>query len=210
MKTVQIQRRWKAKAVLFMAGLIPLAIMLVGAINNTLGSDPAKALAHMSGEWALRFLLFTLLITPIKQISGNNEWLRYRRMLGLFAFFYASCHLMIYFAFLLNFEWSQLWEDIAERPYIYVGVSAWLLMLPLAITSTHAWQKRLRKNWRRLHRLVYVVAVLGVVHLIWQVRSDWGEALVYALLTLALLMVRLPVIAQRIVSRRIVNHSDVG
>jgi sulfoxide reductase heme-binding subunit YedZ len=179
---------------LFIVGLAPLLFMLSGALNNSLGSDPAKTLAHISGGWSLRFLLLTLCITPIKQISGSNEWLRYRRMLGLFAFFYASCHLIIYFAFLLAFQWSELWADIAERPYIYVGVSAWLLMLPLAVTSTQGWQKRLRRNWRRLHRLIYIVVVFGLIHLIWQVRSDWGEALLYAGLIALLLILRIPFI----------------
>ena len=133
----------------------------------------------VSGEWTLRLLGLTLLMSVLRQWVGRPWPIRIRRMLGLFTFFYACLHLLTFAHFFLGWSPVILWEELVERPYIMVGFIGWLFMLPLAITSTRGWQRRLGRSWRRLHKLVYPAAVLGCVHLLWQVRSDAAEALVY-------------------------------
>lgn len=189
------------KSVLFVVALLPMAAMLYGGFQESLGPDPAKALAHMSGEWALRFLILTLAITPLRMLTKSSEWIHYRRMLGLFAFFYALSHLLIYCLFLLALQWNELWEDIIERPYITVGFTALLLLLPLAVTSTRGWQRRLGRNWQRLHKLIYVAVALVLLHFVWQVRSDFAEPLVYALLVGVLMAFRLSKVKVWLASR---------
>ena len=136
------------------------------------------------------FLIATLLVTPLRQWFGWSALLRYRRMLGLYAFFYATIHLLLFLHFYLGWVPARVLEEFVERPYITVGMGAFLLMLPLAITSTRAMQRRLRRNWQRLHRAIYPVAVLVSLHYLWQARSDIGEALAYSLIFALLLGVR--------------------
>lgn len=176
------------KPVLFALCSLPFLNLLWAALSNNLGPDPAEALADASGEWTLRLLLVTLAMTPLRQLTGQPHWVGYRRMLGLFTFFYAAVHMLVYLVFLLGLQWQRLWEDLVERPYIIAGTAALLLLLPLAITSTRSWQRRLGRRWKKLHRLVYVAAVVALLHLWWQVRSDAGEAWLYTVL-FALLMV---------------------
>ena len=185
------------KALVFMLALLPLFVMGVGVVQNNLGPDPAEALAHMSGEWGLRFLLITLVITPLRLLTSTGEWLHYRRMLGLFAFFYAFVHLLVYCVFLLELQWQDLWADILERPYITVGFAALVLLVPLAITSTRGWQLRLGRNWQRLHKLIYLAMTLVLLHLLWQARSDLGEPLFYTVLFLVLMVLRLSVVQRK-------------
>lgn len=193
--------RAKIKGLVFLLGLIPLLMLFLGVAQDSLGPDPAKALSHSSGEWALRFLMFTLAITPLRLITRSSEWVHYRRMLGLFTFFYAVIHLIIYGLFLLGLQWQDLWGDILERPYITVGFLAWLLMLPMAITSTHRWQRQLGKRWVRLHQSIYAASALVLLHIIWQARSDLAEPLVYALIFAILIFVRIPPIKKRLFRR---------
>lgn len=163
----------------FLLCLLPLAWLLYAAAGENLGPDPAKAVMHGSGEWALRLLLLTLLVSPLRQWTGWRWVMKLRRMLGLYAFFYATVHLAAFCHFYLGWTAAILAEELVERPYITVGFVAWLCMLPLALTSTRAMQRRLGRNWARLHRAVYLVAALACCHLLWQARSDIGEALVY-------------------------------
>jgi len=176
---------------LFALCLLPLAGLIHALATGSIGPDPAEQIMHVTGEWALRILLLTLLISPLRRWTGWAPWLRLRRMLGLYAFFYASLHLLAFGQLLLGWTPALLWEELLERPYITVGFAAWLFMLPLAITSTRTMQRRLGANWRRLHRLVYPVAILACLHLLWQVRSDIGEALIYIVITGSLLGWRL-------------------
>ncbi|TYT23846.1 protein-methionine-sulfoxide reductase heme-binding subunit MsrQ [Luteimonas viscosa] len=154
---------------------------------DALGADPVAAIEHELGLWALRFLLITLAITPLRQLTGQPWLLQFRRMLGLYAFAYASLHLAAYLGLDLRGYWAQLFEEIVKRPYITVGFAAWLLLVPLAVTSTRGWMRRLGRNWGRLHRLVYAIAVLAVLHFWWIVKSDYREPLLYATI-LALLL----------------------
>ena len=184
-----------SKPFVFTAALLPLALLVLATRNGSLGPDPVATLEHETGLWALRFLLATLAITPLRQLSGWPWLLRYRRMLGLFAFFYASLHLVIYLVVDLGGFWAQIFGEIAKKPFITVGFLAWLLMIPLAVTSTKALMRRLGRRWARLHRLVYAIGVLAVLHFLWQVK--WGETIaalepvVYAVIFAVLMLFRL-------------------
>ena len=176
-----------AKALVHALALAPLALLLFqawqvagGANIDALGADPVAEIEHRTGTWALRLLLATLAITPLRQLTGQARLVGFRRMLGLYAFFYASLHLAAFLALDLGGWWSTIFEEIIRRPYITVGFLAWLGLVPLAITSTRGWMRRLGRNWGRLHRLVYAIAVLAVVHFWWIVKSDLREPMVYA------------------------------
>lgn len=175
------------KPAVFAACLLPFLWLLYGVFTGGLGPDPAEAIMHVSGEWGLRLLALTLLMSVLRKWLGRPWPLRLRRMLGLFAFFYCCVHLASFGHFYIGWTGAILVEELVERPYITVGFLAWLLMLPLAVTSTRRWQRQLGRNWLRLHRLVYPAAVLGCIHLIWQIRSDAAEALVYSLIFALLL-----------------------
>lgn len=182
-----------AKTVVHAAALTPLAILSWQFVDvwrtgsDALGADPVAEIEHRLGIWALRLLLATLAITPLRALTGQPILVRFRRMLGLYAFAYASLHLAAYLALDLRGYWSLVFEEIVERPYITVGFAAWLLLVPLAITSTSGWIRRLGRNWARLHKAVYVVAALAVLHFWWVVKTDWREPLLYAAI-LALLL----------------------
>ena len=174
------------KTAVHLAALTPLAILswqiwsVAKTGSNALGADPVAEIEHRLGLRALRFLLLTLAITPLRQLTGWNVLARFRRMLGLYAFAYATLHLAAYLGLDLRGYWLQIFEDIAKRPYITVGFLAWLLLVPLAITSTSGWIKRLGRHWARLHLLVYAIAVLAVLHFWWLVKSDIREPALYA------------------------------
>nr|WP_234987695.1 protein-methionine-sulfoxide reductase heme-binding subunit MsrQ [Lysobacter spongiicola] len=167
--------------------------------SGALGADPVAAVEHHLGIWALRMLLLTLAITPLRQLTGLASLLKFRRMLGLYAFFYATAHFAAYLVLDLRGYWALIFEEIAKRPYITVGFLAWLLLLPLALTSTRAAMRRLGRNWGRLHRLVYPIAILAVLHFWWVVKSDIREPLLYAGILALLLGWR---ISRRVVRRR--------
>nr|WP_306673671.1 protein-methionine-sulfoxide reductase heme-binding subunit MsrQ [Tahibacter caeni] len=184
------------KILVFALCLLPAGHLAWDVWQQTLGPDPVAALEHRSGDWALRLLLITLAITPLRRLSGMTALIRLRRMLGLFAFFYATVHLAIYLVIDLGGFWRQLFAEIVERPYITVGFLAWLLLVPLALTSTKGMMRRLGRQWGRLHKLVYLIGVLAVLHYIWQVKSGQKiavrEPLVYLAIYLALMATRLP------------------
>ena len=175
------------KPVLFVVCLLPFIALAMGAVNDTLGTNPVETMTHETGEWTLRFLLLTLLITPLRRLSGNSWLIRLRRMFGLYAFFYACLHFLTYIWFDHYFDWMEIVKDIPKRPFITVGFIAFVLLVPLAFTSTNAMMRRLKKNWTRLHKLVYVIAVLGILHFLWLVKADILEPMVYALILLVLL-----------------------
>ncbi len=179
------------KPLVFALCLLPLAALVWGVVQNTLGPDPGEVVMHMSGEWAGRILIATLLITPLRSRPGWGQLIRLRRMLGLFTFFYATCHLTLFTHFYLGWDWLRVGEELVERPYITMGFLAWLMMLPLAMTSNHVMQRRLRTAWRKLHSMIYPVAALFVLHVTWQARSDYGAALAYGSIVLLLLAWRI-------------------
>ena len=185
--------RYIYKPLVFVAGIAPLAWLVCGAFGwfgASLGADPVKKLEHECGKTALNFLLLTLSVTPVRNILGLPQLLRLRRMLGLFAFFYVVVHFSVYLILDLELNWSTVGADIAKRPYITIGFTALLLLIPLAVTSTNGMMRRLGRRWTQLHRLVYVIAILGVWHFYWQVKRDVREPLIYAGILALLLLYR--------------------
>lgn len=179
------------KPVIFFMALIPFIWLLLKVFQNDLGPDPAQALSIETGEWALRFLLLTLAITPFRQIFRMVEIARLRRMIGLFAFFYASIHFLSWMAFILGFRWLAIAEELVERPYITVGFLAYVILFLLGVTSTNSMVRRLGKNWKRLHKFVYAASILAIVHLLWILRTDVTEAVIYGVLLAILLGYRI-------------------
>jgi len=181
-----------AKLVLFINALVPLALLLWDVWRKQVGANPLEFVTRTTGMLTLVFLLISLAVTPLRRITGANWLIRFRRMLGLFAFFYGSLHLMTYVAFDRFFHFTTIPADILKRPFIAIGMTAFFLMLPLAITSTDAMVKRLGgKNWARLHRVVYLAGVLGVLHYYILVKSDVRLPLTFAFLLAVLLGFRL-------------------
>jgi sulfoxide reductase heme-binding subunit YedZ len=178
-------RRLKvAKLALFLACLAPAARLVWRGLAGMLGANPIEAITHATGDWTLQFLLITLAVTPVRRLTGWNRVIGFRRMLGLFAFFYATLHLTTYLWLDKFFAWSDILHDIPKRPFITVGFAAFVLLVPLTLTSTAGAIRRLGgKTWRRLHQLIYVAASLGVVHYWWLVKADttwpaiWGSVL---------------------------------
>jgi sulfoxide reductase heme-binding subunit YedZ len=152
-----------------------------------LGPEPGKAIAWFTGEWAFNILLLVLAITPMRKWFGWKWPMHHRRMLGLFVMFYATLHLFSYIAFLLAWEWGDIGSELIERPYLTLGFLAWLLLIPLTVTSTKGWQRRLNKKLKSLHKVIYLVAILCAVHYLLQIRSNWFEPTLYAAITLVLL-----------------------
>ena len=179
------------KPVIFFMALIPFIWLLLKVFQNDLGPDPAQALSIETGEWTLRFLLLTLAITPFRQIFRVAEIARLRRMIGLFAFFYASIHFLSWMAFILGFRWLAIAEELVERPYITVGFLAYVILFLLGVTSTNSMVRRLGKNWKRLHKFVYAASILAIVHLLWILRTDVTEAVIYGVLLAILLGYRI-------------------
>ena len=181
------------KAAVFLVALFPLGIIAAAATTGGLGANPVEALLHHFGEWALRFMLATLAVTPVRRLTGWNQAIRLRRMLGLFAFFYAVLHLATYVVLDRSLVFEEVVEDLTERPYIMAGFAAFVLLVPLAATSTNAMVRRLGgRRWRQLHRIVYAAAIGGVVHFWWLVKADMREPLIYAAALTLLLLLRLP------------------
>ncbi len=180
-----------AKVVVFLAALVPQALLVRGVLTNDLGANPAETIQLTTGRWAFKFLLLTLAITPVRRLTKWNVLIQYRRMLGLFAFFYATCHLAAYYAFDLNFSIAAMVGDTAKRPFIFMGMAAFLTMLPLALTSTKGWIRRLGKKWALLHRLIYVSAICAAVHFGWKVKVFTGDPVGYAVAVAVLLGFRL-------------------
>ena len=179
------------KPSIFFLSLIPLILIVYKTFTNNLGPEPIKEITHHTGEWALLFIVFTLAMSPLKKITNLNIWISFRRMLGLFAFFYASLHLMTYVGLDYRFDLENISRDILTKKFIFIGFAAWLLLVPLAITSSKKMISILKHNWKKLHRLTYIIAIFAVVHFIWLVKRDLTEPLIYLFIILALLAFRI-------------------
>jgi sulfoxide reductase heme-binding subunit YedZ len=181
---------WRAAA--WALGIIPLLFAVKWSYQSRLGANPVEFLEHYTGDWTMRLLLTTLTMTPLRMLTRLTEPVRVRRILGLWAFAFLCLHFSIYLVFDLGFSVLQLGEDLVKRTYITLGFTAWLMLLSLAITSTTAWQRRLKHRWVALHQLVYPAAILGVIHYLWLVKADTREPLIYLAILLVLLGFRLP------------------
>lgn len=188
------------RCLLFSVLFTPFAYILAQIIAlqmgdyDILGPEPGKAVTWFTGEWAFNCLIMTLAVTPLKKWFGWKWLLPHRRMMGLFVMFYATLHLLSYMAFLLAWEWRDIGNELIERPYLTLGFGAWLLLIPLSITSTKGWQRRLKRKWKSLHKLVYVIAVLCAIHYLLQIRSSWFEPILYTLIIVTLLTQRITMV----------------
>jgi len=184
--------RFVLKPVVFAAALVPLGVLVQAALSNRLGANPIEAVTHTTGDWTLRFLLMTLAVTPLRWLTGWNPIVRFRRMLGLFAFLYGTLHLLTYVVLDKFFAWHEIVRDVMHRRFIMVGALALTMLVPLAATSTAGMIRRLGgRRWQALHRLIYLSAVAGVVHYWWLVKADVSKPRTYAALLGALFAVRL-------------------
>jgi sulfoxide reductase heme-binding subunit YedZ len=181
----------RIKIPLFFLCLTPLCLTVWRALHDGLGANPIEYITHFTGDWTLRFLLATLCITPLRQLAGRPGLIRYRRMLGLFAFFYGVLHFLTYLWLDKFFDWHEMVKDVAKRPFITAGFTAFVLLVPLAVTSTAGWIRRLGgRHWQMLHRLVYVSASAGAIHYYWLVKSDVRKPVLYGSIIGMLLLYR--------------------
>ena len=185
------------KRLIFIASLWPILSIGIDIFQNNLGANPVEFIERHFGKWTLIFLCLTLSMTPLRRVTKINQWILYRRMLGLFVFFYASIHLLCYIGLDYQFAWLDIKNDIIKHRYVLVGFLGWVLLLPLAITSSDNMIRRLKANWKRLHRLVYLIAILGVLHFIWLVKKDITEPLIYAAIFFLLFILRLNILKYR-------------
>ncbi len=172
--------------------LLPLLRLIALGIGGGLGANPIEFITRSTGTWTLVGLLVTLSVTPLRRLTGRADLVRYRRMLGLFAFFYACLHFVIYIGLDQFFDPAAIARDIVKRPFITAGFTAFVLLIPLAATSTHGMMRRLGRRWQLLHRLIYLIALLGVIHYLWLVKKDLSEPLLYGGVLALLLAARLP------------------
>ena len=185
-----LKSKW-TKVALFIAGLLPVLSLVWGAFHHGLTPNPIEYITHQTGDWILIFLVLTLAISPARKILGLPELIRFRRMLGLYAFFYAFLHFSIWIGLDKFFDWSDMTADVMKRRFITMGLTGFVLLIPLAVTSTAGWIRRLGgKRWQRLHALVYITAAAGVIHFYWQVKSNVRKPLRYGVIFLLLFLVR--------------------
>jgi sulfoxide reductase heme-binding subunit YedZ len=186
-----LANQW-TKPPIFLLCLVPLGILVGRALTANLGANPVEFIQHATGDWTLRFLVFTLSITPLRKLLKLPDLIRFRRMLGLFAFFYACLHFLTYLGPDQSFDLAAIWKDVAKRPFITVGFTAFVLLIPLAITSTAGWIRRLGGHrWQMLHRAIYISAICGVIHYYWLVKSAVLRPLTYGAIVAVLLLWRL-------------------
>jgi len=177
----------------FILSIIPFLFILYKIYFNKLGPEPVKEITHFTGEWTLIFICLTLSMTPLKRLTNLTMWVSFRRMLGLFVFFYASLHLLTYIGIDYRFNWQPILDDVFKKKYIFIGFAAWVLLIPLAITSSQKMIKLLKNNWKRLHRLIYIIAIFGSLHYIWLSKTIFFKPLVYLVIILVLLALRIKI-----------------
>ena len=178
------------KSSIFIFSTIPFLIIIYKIFFNKLGPEPVKEITHFTGEWTLIFICLTLAMSPLKKLTNLNFWVKGRRMLGLFVFFYASLHLLTYVGIDYRFSWQPIFDDVVKKKYIFVGFAAWLLLIPLTLTSSQKMMLLLKQNWKKLHRLIYVIAILGSLHFIWLSKTIYFKPLIYFVIITILLFLR--------------------
>ena len=178
------------KPSIFILSTIPFLIIIYKIFFNKLGPEPVKEITHFTGEWTLIFICLTLAMSPLKKLTNLNFWVKGRRMLGLFVFFYASLHLLTYVGIDYRFSWQPIFDDVVKKKYIFVGFAAWLLLIPLTLTSSQKMMLLLKQNWKKLHKLIYVIAILGSLHFIWLSKTIYFKPLIYFVIITILLFLR--------------------
>jgi len=188
----QINQRY-LRVIIFTLSLVPIFYVIYQILTDQLGPEPIKDITHHTGKWTLYFIVITLAMTPLKKITKLNIWISYRRMFGLFIFFYASVHLMTYVGLDYRFDLVSIGDDIVKKKYIFIGFLAWLLLIPLVVTSNKKMIKILKDKWKKLHRLIYLISLFGAIHYLWLVKRDLTEPLIYISVILILLVFRLKI-----------------
>ena len=181
------------KLSVFVLSSIPFLLISYKIFFNKLGPEPIKEITHFTGEWTLIFICLTLSMSPLKRLTKSIVWVSFRRMLGLFVFFYATLHLLTYVGLDYRFDWSPILDDVVKKKYIFIGFTAWLLLLPLVITSSQKMALMLKNNWKKLHRLIYVIAIFGSLHYIWLSKTIFFKPLIYFIIIIVLLALRIKI-----------------
>ena len=176
---------------IFILCTIPFLFIFYKILFSKLGPEPVKEITHFTGEWTLIFIRLTLSMSPLMSFTNLSIWISFRRMLGLFIFFYATLHLLTYIGLDYRFDWSPIFDDVIKKKYVFIGFAAWLLMVPLAITSSQKMIKLLRNNWKKIHRLIYVIAIFGSFHYIWLSKTIFFKPLIYFIIIVVLLLLRI-------------------
>ena len=179
-----------SKIFVFLLCLWPLYSIIYQIFNNKLGPEPVDKIINHFGEWTLIFIFLTLSMSPLKKITNSTIWIRYRRMLGLFVFFYASIHLLSYVGLDYRFDFQPIINDVLKKKFVFIGFAAWLLLIPLAITSSNKMMKILKHNWKKIHRLIYVIGIFGVLHFIWLSKTIFFKPLIFLVILIILLLFR--------------------
>ena len=190
------------KPTVFILSFWPLIIIIYQIFFNKLGPEPVDRIINHFGEWTLIFIFLTLSMTPLRKITKSLEWIKFRRMLGLFAFFYASIHMLSYVGLDYRFDFKPLIDDVLKKKFVFIGFSAWLLLIPLAITSSDKMVRHLKQNWKKLHRLVYVIAIFGVLHFIWLSKTIYFKPLIFLIILIILMLFRIKFSKSSIVSNK--------
>tara|TARA_B100000609_G_C17181849_1_gene417536 strand:- start:392 stop:976 length:585 start_codon:yes stop_codon:yes gene_type:complete len=177
----------------FLLSSFPFLLIAYKVFFNKLGPEPVKEITHFTGEWTLIFICLTLSMSPLKRLTNSAIWVGFRRMLGLFVFFYATLHLLTYIGLDYRFDWSPILNDVIKKKYVFIGFAAWLLLLPLTITSSKRMVLLLKNNWKKLHRLIYVIAIFGSLHYIWLSKTIFFKPLIYFIIILVLLALRIKI-----------------
>ena len=182
-----------SKIIVFFLSLWPIYLITYQIVFNQLGPEPVDRIINHFGEWTLIFILLTLSMTPLKKITKSIEWIKFRRMLGLFTFFYASIHMLSYVGLDYRFDFEPLINDVLKKKFIFIGFSAWLLLIPLAVTSSEKMVRLLKKNWKKIHRLIYIIGIFGVLHYIWLSKTIFFKPLIFLILLIILLLFRIKI-----------------
>jgi sulfoxide reductase heme-binding subunit YedZ len=182
-----------SKIIVFFLSLWPIYLITYQIVFNQLGPEPVDRIINHFGEWTLIFIFLTLSMTPLRKITKSLEWIKFRRMLGLFAFFYASVHMLSYVGLDYRFDFEPLINDVLKKKFIFIGFSAWLLLIPLAVTSSQKMVRLLKQNWKKIHKLIYVIAIFGVLHFIWLSKTIFFKPLIFLMLLIILLLFRVKI-----------------
>ena len=182
-----------SKTLVFFLSLWPIYVISYQIIFNQLGPEPVDRIINHFGEWTLIFILLTLSMTPLKKITKSVEWIKFRRMLGLFTFFYASIHMLCYVGLDYRFDFEPLINDVLKKKFIFIGFSAWLLLIPLAVTSSERMVRLLKQNWKKIHRLIYIIGIFGVLHYIWLSKTIFFKPLIFLIILVILLLFRIKI-----------------
>ena len=182
-----------SKIIVFIFCLWPMVIISLNIYYNELGAEPVDKIMNHFGEWTLIFICLTLAMSPLKRFTGLAFWTKFRRMLGLFVFFYATIHLFTYIGLDYRFDWQPILNDVLKKKFIFIGFSAWLLLIPLAATSSQKMINLIKQNWKKLHRIVYIIAIFGALHYIWLSKTIFFKPLIYTVIIVVLLILRIKI-----------------